>query len=145
MGNWNRKERLTALSFVAYTDLLDLAGQYWHETTSAWNTLQWNFSRASLLCLTVKGKDERERRAVFVHPGICWHLSYFSPSLHKVLSWYVLDMPSLGDNVYATMGLSPRGSVYRNCLFMLIYLKTVLYPELAVITPSFVLLLTLTN
>lgn len=57
----------------------------------------------------------------------------------------VLDMPSLGDNVYAMMGLRPRGSVYRNCLFMLVYLKTVLYPKLAVITPSFVLLLTLTN
>lgn len=42
-------------------------------------------------------------------------------------------------------GLRPAGSVYRNCLFMLIYLKTVLYPKLVVITPSFVLLLTLTN
>jgi hypothetical protein len=38
----------------------------------------------------------------------------------------MLDMPSLGDNVYAMMGSGPQGSVYKNCLFMLIYLKTVL-------------------
>lgn len=82
-----------APSFVTYTDLLDLVGQYWHETNSAWNTLQWDLFRAFLLCLTIKGQDEIERHAVFVYPGICWHLSYFPP-LHKVLSRSVLDTPS---------------------------------------------------
>lgn len=75
----NAKEWITAPSFVTYTDLLDLIGQYWHETNSAWNTLQWDLSRAFQLCLTIKGQDEIERRAVFVYPGIPWHLSYFPP------------------------------------------------------------------
>ena len=59
----------------------------------------------------------------------------------------MLNMPSLGDNVYAMKGPRPlRGVSIRTCLFMLIYLKTVLSTlNLVVITPSFVLLLTLTN
>lgn len=104
----NRKEWLTAPSFVTYTDLLDLVGQYWHETNSAWNTLQWDLFRAFLLCLTIKGQDEIERHAVFVYPGICWHLSYFPP-LHKVLSRSVLDTPSWVMMYMPWEGSGPRG------------------------------------
>lgn len=94
----NRKEWLTAPSFVTYTDLLDLVGQYWHETNSAWNTLQWDLFRAFLLCLTIKGQDEIERHAVSVYPGIRWHLSYFPPAQgafpicvrHAILGWWCI-------------------------------------------------------
>lgn len=44
---------------------------------STLNNLGGTFQRLPLLCLIIKGKDKTERHAVFISPGVCWHLSYF--------------------------------------------------------------------
>lgn len=59
-SNW--KEWITALSFVTYTDLLDLVGQYWHETNSAWSTLQRDFS--GLSCPASRLRERRRQKGV---------------------------------------------------------------------------------